>query len=551
MCPFPSASNPYDLDDLGVTESIEAQLKANANPAPIQLPFERNLVAPKLANALVLKGYYDVSTEDMNKLLHLFTLMVKTDHQRRQADKNNGLSFGEACSKLGLKNLAVAPDPESIGIDLDELMKEVENQLHKESIDAASGSGLGPGAGAGKPNEPGSGASAMESLTDSDLQTLLQNFKFLSNEEQVHLIGHLRKLEVMEPARVQRLRKYVNLAELSDDGESCSDFLSRVVNKSSSIGGGMSKPVEKSAMGQAIATVTGQGSTSKAALGGNSTMEALSSLTSRRVSSERDLNNLPINKQRRMRNSPSFMIDDDDDDEDDDYNFDDLVMKACDSNGGGKKVGAGVGAPTVIPVESSPNALTFKPAAASPKLSIKDTESIIADLMGTLSKGGGGGGGGGGSGPAGHRANFLMNQQQQPAAVANPPNPNQMRGAGAYQNPGYPGIPAQQQQQQQPRQIMNNVSSGPDPNHQFPYGGAAGGYHPYAGNGVQHNYPGVAPGGHGGYGGGGGGGGGGAINPWANNGPPQPPFNQLPQNFLNQQQQPHPPHYNNMFGGRH
>ncbi|KAH8342844.1 hypothetical protein KR059_000835 [Drosophila kikkawai] len=526
----------FQVSSRGANESCEGQHKPNATPVPIQLPFERNLVAPKLANALVLKGYYDVSTEDMTKLLHLFTLMVKTDHQRRQADLNSTLSFAEVCTILGLRDTDVNPDAENIGIDLDELMKEVENQLHKESVDVVSGPA---GSAAVKPNEPAGGSNAMESLTDSDLQTLLQNFKFLSNEEQVHLIGHLRKLEVLEPARVQRLRRYVNLAELSADGESCSDFLSRVVNKttigsssSSTSSGMLSKPIEKSAIGQAIATVTGGqvSGSSKATSSEGPSKEALTSLTSRRRSSERDLSNLPINKQRRIRNSPGFMIEDDDDDEDDDYNFDDLVMKACDSNG--KK-----NTPPIIPVESSPNALTFKPAAPSPKLSIKDTESIIADLMGTLGKGSGSGGSAL-SGPAGNRGNsFMMNQQQQQAgAVSNPPNPNRNRAAGGYQNPGYPGIPAQQQQQQ-PRQIMTNVSTGPDPSHQYPYGG--GGYHPYAGNGVQHNYP--APG-HGPYGGAGGG----PINPWANNGTPQPPYSQIPQNFLNQQ-----PNYNSMFGGRH
>ncbi|KAH8238311.1 hypothetical protein KR032_003224 [Drosophila birchii] len=555
----------FQVTSRGISDPSDGQHKANAAPLPIQLPFERNLVAPKLANALVLKGYYDVSTEDMTKLLHLFTLMAKTDHQRRQGDINSNLSFPEVCTMLGLKDSEVGPEAENMAIDLDELMKEVENQLHKESMDVVSGPGGATSVKANEPTSVGSGSNAMESLTDSDLQTLLQNFKFLSSEEQVHLIGHLRKLEVMEPARVQRLRKYVNLAELSADGESCSDFLSRVVKKStigsgsssnSSIGGILSKPIEKTAMGQAIATVTGgQASTSsKANIGGSGvipSMEALSTLTSRRRSAERDLNNLPINKQRNMRNSPGFLIDDDDDDEDDDYNFDDLVMKACDSNGGGAGGAGKKNTPPIIPVESSPNALTFKPAVPSPKLSIKDTESIIADLMGTLGKGGGAGGSGS-SGSAGIRGNdFMLNQQQQhqQAAMSNPPNPNRNRSAGPYQNPGYPGISAQQQQQ--PRQIMTNVTSGPDPIHQYPYGGGGpAGYHPYAGN----NYPGamgagVAPG-HIPYGGGGMGGG--QINPWANNGSSQLPYNQIPQNYLNQQQQqPHAPHYNSMFGGRH
>lgn len=53
--------------------------------------------------------------------------------------------------------------------------------------------------------------SNMEGLSDSDLQTLLQNFKDLSTEEQHGLITYLKKLEAKEPERVERLRKFVNL----------------------------------------------------------------------------------------------------------------------------------------------------------------------------------------------------------------------------------------------------------------------------------------------------------------------------------------------------
>lgn len=52
---------------------------------------------------------------------------------------------------------------------------------------------------------------AMDSLSDSELKTLLQNFKDLSTEEQHSLITYLKKLEAREPDRVERLRKFVNL----------------------------------------------------------------------------------------------------------------------------------------------------------------------------------------------------------------------------------------------------------------------------------------------------------------------------------------------------
>lgn len=58
---------------------------------------------------------------------------------------------------------------------------------------------------------------SMEGLSDSDLQTLLQNFKDLSTTEQHDLITYLKKLESKEPERVERLRKFVTLG--GQDGE--------------------------------------------------------------------------------------------------------------------------------------------------------------------------------------------------------------------------------------------------------------------------------------------------------------------------------------------
>ncbi|KAH8272734.1 hypothetical protein KR026_006965 [Drosophila bipectinata] len=525
----------FQVNSRGANESSDANTKieAKALASALQLPFDRNLVAPKLASALVVKGYFDVTTDDMTKLLHFFGLLAKTDKQRREVYKDR-LDFDEVRVRLGLSRESksakgtgptTSGDAEStpIGIDLDELMKEVENQLHKESGETASG-------GAGKTSEFSGSNGMMESLTDSDLQTLLQNFKFLSSEEQVHLIGHLKKLEVQEPTRVERLRKFVNLAELSGDGESCSDFLSRVVAKTG---------VDKSSASSSLrgGALTGGGSSSGASA-------SLSSMTTRRRSSDResgsrDLANLPINKPRSVgRGSPSFVIDDDEDDDDDDYNFDDLVMKACDTNGsagGGKRAGT----PSVAPTVSSTNSLTFKPAA--PKISLADTESIIANLMGTLSKGTGSQGGSqsgsvSGMGPAdrgGSVRNFNMINPQQSGQAVN-----------QQQQQPHPQLQLHQQQQQiqHPQYVNPNhgyptqqMSGAPD---QHPYGNQQGygGYHYPGGSGMQPQFP-----GHAGYGGPG-------LNPWTSNDPmqQQAPYNQMPQAYMQQQG-----HYNNVYGGRH
>lgn len=55
--------------------------------------------------------------------------------------------------------------------------------------------------------------SNLENLTDEDLQTLLRNFADLTSDEQSHLIAYLSKIEQSNPARVEKLRKYVNIGE--------------------------------------------------------------------------------------------------------------------------------------------------------------------------------------------------------------------------------------------------------------------------------------------------------------------------------------------------
>ncbi|KAK4873886.1 hypothetical protein RN001_013246 [Aquatica leii] len=59
-------------------------------------------------------------------------------------------------------------------------------------------------------SEPQSSTS-MEGLSDLDIQSLLQNFNDLCANEQHNLISYLKKLELKEPERVDRLRKFVVL----------------------------------------------------------------------------------------------------------------------------------------------------------------------------------------------------------------------------------------------------------------------------------------------------------------------------------------------------
>ncbi|KAH8300969.1 hypothetical protein KR044_007505 [Drosophila immigrans] len=471
-----------------------------------QLPYDRQLVSSKLANALIINGVDDVSVDDMNRLLHFFTLLVKAHQTRRQTDRshNSGLNFDEVLARLGLNaTLECDNDINTQDIDLKALIKQVESQLAAKDNDLPQQQHPQP-----QQTFVSEASSGMESLTDSDLQTLLQNFKFLSNEEQVHLISHLRKLEVLEPARVERLRKYVNVAELSSDGESCSDYLSRVVAN-----------VRPTAAATAGASLSALGTR-------KTTMRRKSSELQQQLdAASATAAKLPSS---RARHSPNFMLDDDDDD---DYNFDDLVMKANDSNANGKKpnnnkttttttetMSGGGGGNQGSGLPSAANALTFKPAAPT-QISLKDTENIIANLMGTLANN---------SSQQAVKSQQQQNQQQRvcfPGGRYYDYEGEQSQSQSPVSNPTnnpYHNMPLQQQQQQQMQQP--------------PAGYNMNNFNAYPGYGV-------------------------GLNPWAN-GPPQAAYNNVPQQQQQQQQnympqQPQPPYNNNnssgnnMFGGHH
>lgn len=64
----------------------------------------------------------------------------------------------------------------------------------------------------------------LESLTDTDLQTLLQNFRDLSSDEQNYLISYLKKMESTDPLRVEKLRNFVDFDDSKQDDEPEVDY---------------------------------------------------------------------------------------------------------------------------------------------------------------------------------------------------------------------------------------------------------------------------------------------------------------------------------------
>lgn len=155
--------------------------KSQSKVDPVKVPgigtVDKAAIARQIANALILQGKTDVSQGELEQLINAVVGMAEAS---RKANKPiTTASFLEQINKAGSskeKSPIKETKPEPV----------VKTEPEKITKD-------------------------MEGLSDSDLQTLLQNFKDLSTEEQHSLINYLKKLEAREPERVERLRKFVNL----------------------------------------------------------------------------------------------------------------------------------------------------------------------------------------------------------------------------------------------------------------------------------------------------------------------------------------------------
>lgn len=283
------------------------------------LPFERSVVSSKLAAALVTEGKEDVSTDDMDKLIFLLILMTKVSK-----GGNKKVTTKEICEFLNIARpkSPTPPPPMKQVIDMFskeeiESMKLVVNSKESSKKEEKSN------------DEPKDSnlTSDLDCLTDSDLQTLLQNFKHLSSEEQHHLIAHLKKLESTDPLRVEKLRKYVNISdddkadkqtfEVDDDDDDDDDSRSRSIGFSNR---------------------------------------------------EESPPPPPSCKQDTKKSKISS-----DEDEDDDYNFEDVVKSITSSN--------------LVPKQALNQTRSSMPIKKSTApISLTDTQNMIDNLMGSLQK---------------------------------------------------------------------------------------------------------------------------------------------------------------------
>ncbi|XP_055842843.1 uncharacterized protein CG7065 [Episyrphus balteatus] len=185
-----------ELTDETKPAEEKPKLPKTTKPTIADLPFDRQILSTKLAAALVMQGREDVSTTDMDKLIYFFILLVKLSKEKVKID-GKPIQMKNVLPELGIAPIISPALVEEIIEQEVATMAAAEVEMEVEASE--------------KEANISSSANALESLTDSDLQTLLQNFKHLSTEEQHHLIAHLKKLETADPVRVEKLRKYVNL----------------------------------------------------------------------------------------------------------------------------------------------------------------------------------------------------------------------------------------------------------------------------------------------------------------------------------------------------
>lgn len=163
-------------------EIITPAIKSEPVSVPGVGTVDKVAIAQQIAAALVAQGRSNVSQEELETLINAVVGMAEasknSDKPVTTADFVKGLS--SASNALPEATTHAAPPTVSTTVDT------VERQT-----------------------------SRMESLSDSDLKSLLQNFKDLTTQEQHGLINFLKKLEVTDPVRVEKLRAFVNLGMTS------------------------------------------------------------------------------------------------------------------------------------------------------------------------------------------------------------------------------------------------------------------------------------------------------------------------------------------------
>lgn len=196
-----------------LANSVRAQSKIATDDVQRTPDEEKRVIAEKIAAALIAQGKKDVPQEELEKLVNYY-------YEKQRKAKEAKLDTDETSNHASTMSDDVKASSSSIAESNSKSANDADDS--KKNHDGEFGL-------------PQDASSALESLTDADLQTLLQNFEDLSAEEQQHLHTYMKKLEASDPTRVEKLRKYVKIAFNTNDtnnrNEKNDDFDKRMETK--------------------------------------------------------------------------------------------------------------------------------------------------------------------------------------------------------------------------------------------------------------------------------------------------------------------------------
>ncbi|XP_052865542.1 uncharacterized protein CG7065-like [Anopheles cruzii] len=203
-------------DSQAASESGAASIAASSDRGRSGL--DKAAIAGQLAKALVAQGKIDFSTEELEQLINVYIAMVEISRERKTIITTKtyltALSAGGGGSGVRVASDA-ADDGGMMHREQPAAMLSLGPMFDRTRIDPSAMNVSRRVPEVAKKVTPAPitnirSSTMLENISDSDLQTLLKNFKDLVGEEQMHLISYLRKLERSEPERVERLRHYVD-----------------------------------------------------------------------------------------------------------------------------------------------------------------------------------------------------------------------------------------------------------------------------------------------------------------------------------------------------
>lgn len=160
----------------------------------ITVAMDNQVIAQKIAAALIAEKKTDVTPKQLEILINVFLEMLKKSKELNKVVTTNDYIEMKETEKVEI----VAKTVDIMGLNKKDKEKTPEKEPEKEE----------------KSDEE-----SVQEFSDSDLRALLQNFKYLSSDEQQHLLNYVKRLETENPERVEKLKKMIDLNDVMGRGE--------------------------------------------------------------------------------------------------------------------------------------------------------------------------------------------------------------------------------------------------------------------------------------------------------------------------------------------